>query len=194
MRVCVKHAAALCAVLGFMATGEASAQDSDGPDGDMSAEAQMTPEGGTVSDGMSDEKLPADIYTRVTELSERGNVAAEAGEYRASIDLFVEAFELLPAPASQWNASTWLLAGIVDGYFMRGEYGKARGLLDQLFLYPDALGNPFLHLRAGQIHFELDELDRAADHLMRAYMGYGEDVFTDEDPKYRKFLATRAKL
>ena len=56
------------------------------------------------------------------------------------------------------------------------------------------LGNPFLHLRLGQSQYELGELDRAADELMRAYMGAGEDIFVSEDPKYRAFLATRAKL
>jgi len=49
---------------------------------------------------------------------------------------------------------------------------------------PDAIGNPFLHLRLGQCQFELKALDRAADELMRAYMGGGPDLFKLEDPKY----------
>jgi hypothetical protein len=56
---------------------------------------------------------------------------------------------------------------------------------------PDALGNPFLHLRLGQCRFELGDLDRAADELARAYMADGEDVFDGEDPKYLAFLKTR---
>ena len=48
-------------------------------------------------------------------------------------------------------------------------------------------------MRLGQCHFELGELDRAADELMRAYMGAGSDIFKDQDPKYIEFLNTRAK-
>src|SRR5262249_9180277 len=58
---------------------------------------------------------------------------------------------------------------------------------------PGAIGNPFLHLRLGQCQFELGALDRAADELMRAYMGAGADIFKDQDPKYLKFLQSRAQ-
>jgi len=55
---------------------------------------------------------------------------------------------------------------------------------------PDAIGNPFLHLRLGQCQFELGELDRAADELARAYMGAGAKIFEGGD-KYFSFLKTR---
>ena len=57
---------------------------------------------------------------------------------------------------------------------------------------PDAIGNPFLHLRLGQCQFELDSLDRAADELARAYLGAGSDIFEGAD-KYFAFLKTRLK-
>ena len=55
---------------------------------------------------------------------------------------------------------------------------------------PEAIGNPFLHLRLGQCQFELGSLDRAADELARAYMGAGEEIFEAAD-KYFEFLKTR---
>ena len=59
--------------------------------------------------------------------------------------------------------------------------------------FPNAIGNPFLHLRLGQCQFELGNLDRAADELMRAYMAGGPELFEDEDARYLRFLATRAE-
>jgi hypothetical protein len=56
---------------------------------------------------------------------------------------------------------------------------------------PGAIGNPFLHLRLGQVQFELGDLTRAADELTRAYMGAGEDIFQEQAPKYFEFLKTR---
>ena len=40
--------------------------------------------------------------------------------------------------------------------------------------------------------FELGNEPRAADELMRAYMGAGPEIFADEDPKYIEFLASKA--
>jgi hypothetical protein len=59
---------------------------------------------------------------------------------------------------------------------------------------PGGLGNPFLHLRFGQILFESGDHDLAADELIRAYMGAGDEIFENEDPKYLNFLKTRAKI
>ena len=53
-----------------------------------------------------------------------------------------------------------------------------------------AIGNPFLHLRLGQCHFELGNLDGAADELARAYMSAGDEIFVGAD-KYFAFLKTR---
>jgi hypothetical protein len=58
---------------------------------------------------------------------------------------------------------------------------------------PEAIGNPFIHLRLGQTQFELGNKDRAADELMRAYMGAGAEIFAEEAPKYLEFLGTVAE-
>lgn len=36
-------------------------------------------------------------------------------------------------------------------------------------------------------------MERAADELMRAYMGLDDEAWLDEDPKYLDFLATVAE-
>jgi hypothetical protein len=38
------------------------------------------------------------------------------------------------------------------------------------------------------------EPDAAADELIRAYMGAGQEIFASEDRRYLDFLKTRAKL
>jgi len=44
---------------------------------------------------------------------------------------------------------------------------------------PGAIGNPFIHFRHGQCQFELGDLERAADELMRAYLGTGRKIFDE---------------
>ncbi len=58
---------------------------------------------------------------------------------------------------------------------------------------PDAIGNPFLHLRLGQCQYELGDFDRSVQELMQAYMGGGREILEEDDLKYFKFLTERAK-
>ncbi|MEU1287757.1 hypothetical protein [Kitasatospora sp. NPDC005856] len=46
----------------------------------------------------------------------------------------------------------------------------------------------------GRITFELGDHDRAADELIKAYMGGGPETLEEEDPEYLVFLGTRADL
>ena len=48
---------------------------------------------------------------------------------------------------------------------------------------PGAIGNPSIHMRLGQVEFELGNLERAAEELARAYLQQGQNVFASEDPK-----------
>jgi hypothetical protein len=69
-----------------------------------------------------------------------------------------------------------VLAAIGDTAYLSGEHASARKALEYGMSCPGALGKPFMHLRLGQVLYESNELDRAADELMRAYMGAGLDV------------------
>lgn len=141
---------------------------------------------------MTDE-LESDIHDRIAALSEAGDALAETEDYEGAIDKYWDAFELLPEPKIRWEAGTWLLAAIGDANFFQGDFAAGRENLSMAMHYPDAIGNPFIHLRLGQCQFELGNLDRATDELLRAYMAEGVQIFADDDPKYLAFLATRAK-
>lgn len=56
------------------------------------------------------------------------------------------------------------------------------------------LMNPLVYLLKGICHYELNELDHAADSLTRAYMLEGLDIFKLADPKYLDFLKTKIQL
>ena len=140
-------------------------------------------------------ELEDSVHEEIVRLCQQGDQLTETGAYDEAIKLYSDAWRLLPEPQQQWDAALWLLAAIGDASFLSRKFEDARNALQFCMLHcPDALGNPFLHLRLGQAQFELQELDIAADELMRAYMGAGNDIFASEDPKYRDFLATRAKL
>jgi tetratricopeptide (TPR) repeat protein len=138
-------------------------------------------------------ELPKDIADRLDRLSGVGNDSLARGDYRSAYAYFSEMWSLLPEPKTDWNASTWILTSLGDVCFQGGKFDAARQNLEAAILCPNAIGNPFIHLRLGQTYYELGLLDAAANELMRAYMGGGREIFSD-DAKYLEFLSTRARL
>jgi tetratricopeptide (TPR) repeat protein len=139
------------------------------------------------------QELPSAVHEEIVKRSKRGDALAEEGRYKEAIAEYNEAWQLIPKPKGEWNAATWLLAAIADAAFLGGFLKTARRALDDVMRLEGSVGNPFLHLRNGQVMFEEGRLDEAADELIRAYMAEGKAIFRDEDPKYYAFLATRAQ-
>jgi hypothetical protein len=136
-------------------------------------------------------ELPDEVYERVKALCAEGDELADTDDFEAALTKYWTAWDQLPEPRTTCAAATWVLAAVGDVNYLTGDYTAGRDNLSLAMHCPDAIGNPFLHLRLGQCQFELGNLDRAADELARAYMGDGEDVFADEDAKYLTFLKSR---
>lgn len=142
---------------------------------------------------MNDKSLMLDdrIYEEINNLCLFGDNLAAEGRYEEAIAEYNKAWKLTPEPKNEWEASTWILAAIADACFFINKFKSARQALEYAMICPNGLGNPFLHLRLGQVLFEIDELNLAADELTRAYMGAEEKIFEKEDPKYLSFLRTK---
>jgi tetratricopeptide (TPR) repeat protein len=136
-------------------------------------------------------ELDSQTHQRIQALCADGDRLAESKKYRSAYDVYFQAFELLPSPKKDWESATWILAAIGDVSFLAEKYVTARETLEYALLCPNGLGNPFLHLRLGQVLFEQDNFDQAAEHLTRAYMGAGKQLFDEQDPKYFNFLKTK---
>lgn len=131
------------------------------------------------------------IHAQITELSKSGDAKAENGDYAAALNDYWAAFDLLPEPKTDWDAATWLFAAIGDANFLGRDYQAGVDNLSNAMHCPGAIGNPFLHMRLGQCQYEVSNMDRAADELMRAYAIQGEEIFEGENPKYLQFLQTK---
>ncbi|MFZ6798952.1 hypothetical protein [Undibacterium sp. Di24W] len=138
--------------------------------------------------------LNESIDAEIKHLCAIGDALAAQGEHAAAVAEYDRAWQLVPEPKNQWEASTWILAAIGDACFLIDKFKSARQALEYAMVCPGAIGNPFIHLRLGQVLFEAGELDLSADELIRAYMGGGEDIFLNDDTKYLRFLKTRAQI
>ena len=142
----------------------------------------------------SQAELDPSTHESIVELCKMGDDLAEQDRHEEAISKFNEAWKIIPDPKNEWEASTWVLAAIADSCFFLRKLKSAREALEYAMSCPGGLGNPFLHLRLGQVCFEAGDLDIATDELMRAYMGGGSEIFSKEEPKYLEFLASRVKL
>lgn len=139
-------------------------------------------------------ELPSTTYDLIQRHCSVGDGLAEEDRFKEAVDEYSKAWELIPEPKTDWNASTWVLAAIADACFLGGFTEQATEALEYAMKCPGALGNPFLHMRLGQVLYDAGELDAAANELMRAYMGGGAEIFRAEDSRYLQFLGTRADL
>ncbi|GJF31515.1 hypothetical protein KNE206_42150 [Kitasatospora sp. NE20-6] len=75
-----------------------------------------------------------------------------------------------------------------------GAHEKACMCFHNAVQCPGRIGNPYIHLRLGRIAFESGDHDQAAEEMVRACMGGGPGMFTEDDTKYLEFMKTRADL
>lgn len=133
-------------------------------------------------------QLPDDIHQKITALSEKANEALESGRPSAAIEPLNQALDMLPEPQPDWEAWTWLNGTLGEAYFDLGDFKMAKISFLDAMSGPDGISNPYLLLRAGQSLFELGELAQARHMLAQAHMQEGDELFSDEDPKYMAFL------
>lgn len=139
-------------------------------------------------------QLPDALHAEIVALSKLGDDLVKAGQLEAAKEKYIAALKLLPENHREWEAATWIYVAIGDVHFRMGNYEKAFKCFFNAVQCPKGLGNPYIHLRLGQLYFEQGSLDKAADELTRAYMGAGMKIFMEDDPKYLEFLETRIEI
>ena len=133
-------------------------------------------------------ELDQDVYKIIKALCNEGDLALEDDDLADAYRCYREAWDLVPDPKTDLEASTWILSALGDVYFFSKDYQNVIQALEFAMLCPDGLGNPYLHLRLGQAYFESGDMNKAADHLTRCYMGSELDLLNKEDKKYLNYL------
>lgn len=139
-------------------------------------------------------QLPDDTHAQIVALCKQGDDYAEAGELELAKQKYIAGLRLLPENHKEWEAATWIYVAIGDIHLRLKNFDKAFKCFFNAVQCPNGLGNPYIHLRLGQLYFDDGNLDKAADELTRAYMGGGINIFMEDDPKYLDFLETRIEL
>lgn len=133
----------------------------------------------------SDLKLDDAVYQAIEQHCAAGDRHTEADECDLALAEYRQAWALLPDPQRAWEAATWIQIAMADACFFAGRFDDAEQALEFAMTCPGGMGNPYVDLRLGQVLFEQGDLDAARECLQRAYEAGGEELFEDEDSKYR---------
>lgn len=119
---------------------------------------------------------------------------------RAVEPLLVPCLKRLPPPQRQWHAYGWITAHVGEACWRRAQVephlrkdmlNKAYRPFSEALRAPGGDGNPWVHLRRGQLAYEMGTMRPAITELTRAYMGGGLEIFAHEDGKYLNLLQIR---
>lgn len=138
-------------------------------------------------------ELNAHLHSEITARCGIGDEFTAKGEFVEAIRCYSEAWALLPEPKLQWEAALWIQSALGDVYYLTHNYAVALEAFSLAVQCPGGLGNPFIHLRLGECHFEVGNHDKAKDELTRAFMGAGREIFANEHPKYFELLKSVLK-
>jgi len=134
--------------------------------------------------GANGATLDDSIYSATVRLYAEATASLERGDFASAVRALAATGDGLPRPFENWDASTRILSTMAEAYWRARAYPHALTALQHAMHCPHAIGDPWLHLRLGQVHLELGDVPRASDELARAYMGAGPEIFAGEDAKY----------
>lgn len=138
-------------------------------------------------------ELSKEVFDEITKLSNEGNELLDVQhDTYSAYNVFESALELLPEPANEWEAFSWLQASLGECKFIEKAYNEAYEHFRQAYnaLVPNA--NAYILLRIGECAFEL-QLEHAQEFLLQAYMVAGKDIFKSEDKQYYKAIESIIK-
>lgn len=129
-------------------------------------------------------KLSKDTTEQIKSLCADAYQAYDEGDYRKALRLFYQGWLMLPKPQINYREAGWLLVGIGDSYYRLKQYTPGCEALRSANHCPEAMDNPFIHLRLGQCLYRIGEKPSARNHLQKAYRLGGLQLFQQEEDCY----------
>src|SRR5688572_3086729 len=121
--------------------------------------------------------LDSSTQKMIVALSNEGDKYLDEGAFDDALKSYQAALDLLPEPKHQWEAATSVFTAIGETLYFMANYAEALRPLQHATMCPGGLGNGLIHLRLGQVYYELGDYDKAGDELTRAYMAEGTAIF-----------------
>ncbi len=117
-------------------------------------------------------------------LIEKADKQMDYSAFKKAQKLYEQASEALAEPKEEQEQYLEIMAAIADCLSSQGKNGDAMKHLERVMIHPTAAENAYLHLRYGQIAFEVDKMELAERELKRALELGGKELFHGEYEDY----------
>ncbi len=134
-------------------------------------------------------ELDDKIYDQIVALAETGDEFVKKELFESAISHYKLALDLLPDPKTDWEAATWLYVALGDALFNLKGFDLALDAYEKALMSPNGTGNPYIWFSLGTAFYELENLEKAKNHFMSAYMLDGDELFQDADPAYQALIS-----
>lgn len=131
----------------------------------------------------------SDWQDKVNRLLVEAGKLDRQNKVQQAVSMYEQAYQLIPEPKHASELAMAALCSIGELNYLQGKWNQAFQDFSEAVKCKEGLGNPQIHIRLGQLQYELGNMLRAEDELMRAYMGSGHVIFEGEDPKYYELIS-----
>lgn len=139
-------------------------------------------------------QVNADLENRIIGIITEGNECDDNKEFKAAIDKYDEAYNILPEPKFEWEMlSAWLAGSYFNAYFSLGNFAEAKHWAVNELKYKgsDIDVGPLMDI--GMASYELGQFDEAYENFNAAYMYGKERPFKEYPKKYLNFYLERKR-
>ena len=126
-------------------------------------------------------------YFEITKHSEIGDAFFYNGDFESALKEYNKAWELIPDPKNEWNASMWVLGMIGATCIRLHHLVSAKEALEFALHCPGGRENPYINLKLGELHYESGDEASAGAYFFAAQESTSHNVFVNEPKKYRLF-------
>jgi tetratricopeptide (TPR) repeat protein len=138
-------------------------------------------------------ELDAKLNNKVTRLANEGDKKAEQGDWEGQIKNYLKAWRLIPEPKVEWEGGTWILGGIAEAFYQKGDFAEARKYFAEALICYDGEENSFLLFRMGQLRYDAGDFENAKKYLKKSWdLSEGRE-FIGQPKKYRDFLLSKKR-
>ncbi|MEP2237455.1 MAG: hypothetical protein ABJI22_03775 [Maribacter sp.] len=104
-------------------------------------------------------------------------------DVESRVEELMKIYESLTDDQKRTRAGRYVIIHIAEVCFSERWIEDAFDNFNFAMQFKDTVGNPFLHLRLGQLNYLVQNKDKMHDDLSRALIMAGESIFKEEDPK-----------
>lgn len=141
---------------------------------------------------MAVETLSPLVHAEISRLSEEGNACLdERDDPDGAARAWTAALDLLPEPKSRWEAWTWLHASLGSACREKEELPTAVSHFLAAREGPGGEDNPYILISLGSCLYDLGRTEEADEHLLRAYVLEGEELFEGYGGPYLQYLESK---